>query len=143
MSTRHTLLTIESHFLLERSPSSYSVEDSIVEEQKGEDERRRKRDRLAKLHRFLGARIPAELLLAPHEIGVPLPPLASDQSDTSYDISDRDLSGPRNLWKRRNSLAGSLPSDWLPGSERMKKDLNDKEKAVVVKRALKMEKVGN
>ena len=40
-------------------------------------------------------------------------------------------------------MASSDPSERLTDAERLKMDLSDKEKAIVVKRALKMERVGN
>lgn len=127
-----------------QSPSSFSVADSFVDTQKAEDERRRKRERLAKLHRFLGSRIPPELILGPHEMGVPLPAVAPRK--VAYDDvhSDNDGSSPARIWarnKRRNSLASSDPTHWLPDAERMKEDLNGQQKAIIVKRAQKMEKV--
>lgn len=127
---------------LMRFPSLRSLADSITEEQKAEEERRRKRERLAKLHRFLGSRVPIELVLGPG-LDVPLPPVAST-SRPSETSSDGEASPATKLWlrgKRRNSLASSDPYERLADSERLKEELSDKEKAIVVKRAQKMERV--
>lgn len=129
---------------LARPPSAFSMTDSLTDSHKAEDERRRKRERLSKLHRFLGSRIPPELILGPHEMGVPLPPLAPKNAGYDDVHSDNDSSSPARLWarnKRRNSLASSDPTHWLADSERMKEDLNGQQKALIVKRAQKMEKV--
>ena len=112
----------------------------MTEEQKMEEDRRKKRERVAKVHRFLGSRVPTELVLGPG-LGAPLP-LPAPDSDI---LSDGETSAQARLWlrRRRNSLASSDPSERLTDAERLKMDLSDKEKAIVVKRALKMERVGN
>lgn len=130
---------------LMRFPSTYSLTISLSEDQKSEVERRRKRERLAKLHRFLGSRIPTELILGPSEIGAPLPPADPNARRVSYSQEEMEPTNSSKLWviaKRRNSLASSDPLERLGDSERMKEQLSDKEKAAAVKRALKMEKVG-
>lgn len=116
----------------------------MTEEQKAEEERRRKREKLAKLHRFLGSRVPMDLVLGP-VLEPPLPPLAQDfvQTDATA-VSDGEASSPARNWlrgRRRNSLASSDPLERMPDSERLKEELSEKEKAIAVKRALKMEKV--
>lgn len=118
----------------------YSLAESMTEEQKMEEDRRKKRERVAKVHRFLGSRVPTELVLGPG-LGAPLP-LPAPDSDI---LSDGETSAQARLWlrRRRNSLASSDPSERLTDAERLKMDLSDKEKAIVVKRALKMERVGN
>lgn len=127
-----------------RFSSTYSFAESVTDEQQAEEERRRKREKLAKLHRFLGSRVPTELVLGP-DIGAPLPPIAPEllQQDPAT-VSDGEATSATRLWmrgKRRNSLASSRPSERLPDSERVKEELSEKEKAIVVKRALKMEKL--
>ena len=125
-----------------RFPSLHSLADSLTEEQKAEEERRRKRERLAKLHRFLGSRVPMELVLGPG-FDAPLPPVATSFKPSGT-ASDGEASPATKLWsrnKRRNSLASSDPHERLPDSERLKEELTDKEKAIVVKRAQKMERV--
>ena len=127
-----------------RFPSTYSLAISLSEDQKIEAERRRKRERLAKLHRFLGSRVPTELVLGPHETGAPLPPTDLNAQKSADSLADSEPTSSTKLWvigKRRNSLASSDPLERLGDSERMKEQLTDKEKAVAVKRALKMEKV--
>lgn len=127
-----------------RFPSSYSFAESFSEEQQAEEERRRKRERLAKLHRFLGSRVPMDLVLGPG-VEVPLPPVAQEPVQTDpVTVSDGEASTPAKIWargRRRNSLASSDPSERMPESERLKEELSEREKAIVVKRALKMEKV--
>ena len=107
------------------------------------EERRRKRERLAKLHRFLGSRIPAELVLGPHEMGSPLPDVAPSSLTDNHALSDGEATPSLPSWiprRRRSSLSSSLPAHWLI-DERRKEHLSDKEKALRVKRANKMEKV--
>ncbi|KAK7063832.1 hypothetical protein R3P38DRAFT_2756667 [Favolaschia claudopus] len=125
------------------SPSTPSLFD-LSPEERAEEERRRKRDKLAKLHRFLGSRVPASLVLGPEHLdGAPLPPavvaLDGTLTPTAYD-SDSAASGrtPR-AWRRRSSSA--VISGWSEDWDRVKEDLNDKEKASLVRRAQKMEKV--
>ncbi|THH10151.1 hypothetical protein EW145_g1513 [Phellinidium pouzarii] len=125
-------------------PSTHSLINSMSDTQKTEEERRRKRERLAKLHRFLGSRVPAELILGPHEIGAPLPALDPNHVDSGYTLSDGETSSSARLWmrgKRRNSLASSDPLERLADTERVKEHMTEKEKAIVVKRALKMERM--
>ncbi|KAI9057049.1 hypothetical protein FKP32DRAFT_1598533 [Trametes sanguinea] len=55
---------------------------SLSSEQVAEEERRRKREKLAKLHRFLGSRVPQHLVLGPLDEGAPLPPPAPSPSPT-------------------------------------------------------------
>ncbi|KAF9556430.1 hypothetical protein CPC08DRAFT_95400 [Agrocybe pediades] len=105
-----------------------------------EEERKRKRERLAKLHRFLGSKVPAHLVLGIDDIeaSLPLPqltPPASSESESS--------SSPRRVWlrRRRSSSVVLTPTRWPDDLERVKEDLDDKEKALNVRRAQKMEKV--
>ncbi|KAL5534012.1 hypothetical protein ACEPAG_472 [Sanghuangporus baumii] len=125
-----------------RFPSICSFAESSTDEQRAEEERRRKREKLAKLHRFLGSRVPMELVLG-HDLDVPLPPLAPDSKSVDP-ASDGEVSPATKLWllaKRRNSLPISDPLERPADSDRLKEVLSDKEKAAAVKRALKMEKM--
>ncbi|KAI5124140.1 hypothetical protein M0805_000951 [Coniferiporia weirii] len=127
-----------------RFSSTYSLADSVSDTQKAEEERRRKRERLAKLHRFLGSRVPPELILGPHEVGAPLPAPGPGHQDQGYTLSDGETPSSAKLWirgKRRNSLASSDPLERLADTERIKERLSEREKAIVVKRALKMERM--
>lgn len=119
-----------------------SLMENMTPEQKAEEERRRKREKVAKLHRFLGSRVPTELVVSPVP-GAPLPPFIPTY-DRSLPVSDSEIPIHARLWarKRRNSIASSDPLDRLPEIDRRKEDLTDEEKAVAVKRALKMERVG-
>lgn len=113
----------------------------MTPEEAAEEERRRKREKVAKLHRYLGSRVPTELVVKPVPVA-PLPPLALDQDGASV-LSDGEGPFPPIRWvrRRRNSIATSDPLERLPDSERMKEDLSEREKALVVKRAYKMERV--
>ncbi|KAF9486370.1 hypothetical protein BDN70DRAFT_821991 [Pholiota conissans] len=111
--------------------------DTLASDDLAEEERRRKRERLAKLHRFLGSRVPAHLVLGtadPADLAsLPLPQASSEEDST----------GSRKTWlkRRRSSSAVILPSFRLDELERVKEELDDKEKAINVRRAHKMEKV--
>ncbi|KAF7347449.1 hypothetical protein MVEN_01500900 [Mycena venus] len=119
------------------SPSLLSFETMTPEEQ-AEEERRKKRDKLAKLHRFLGSRVPTSLVLGSDymEGAAPLPPPDVALDGTLLPDSD---SRPK-AWRRRSSSAAVM-SSWSDDLDRLKEDLNDKEKASLVRRAQKMEKV--
>ncbi|KAF8167456.1 hypothetical protein B0H34DRAFT_681916 [Crassisporium funariophilum] len=121
---------------LPSSPSQSLFENMSTEEQVDE-ERRRKRERLAKLHRFLGSRVPASLVLGIDDVEASLPPptLAKGASFESEDS--------RKAWlkRRRSSSAAISPTSWTYEHERVKEDLDDREKAINVRRAQKMEKV--
>jgi hypothetical protein len=107
------------------SPSAHSFFDSLSPE---EQERRRKRERIAKLHRFLGSRVPAGLVLGISESSPSLPP------------PDESMAGveDRKTWlkRRRSSSAAAFP---ITISDRLKEDLDEQEKAINVRRAVKME----
>ncbi|KDR85623.1 hypothetical protein GALMADRAFT_234605 [Galerina marginata CBS 339.88] len=109
-----------------------SIDDRV------EDERRRKRERLAKLHRFLGSRVPANLVLGFEDIEASLPP-PQQSPRTSSESEDTS----RKAWlRRRRSSSVVIPSSrWSDELERVKEELDDKEKAINVRRAQKMEKV--
>ena len=121
--------------------SALSLIENMTPEEKAEEERRKKREKVAKLHRFLGSRVPTELVVNTIP-GAPLPPLIPTY-DRSQAVSDSESPVQAKLWnrRRRNSIAGSDPLGRLPEIDRRKEDLTEKEKAIIVKRALKMERV--
>ena len=112
-----------------------------------EEERRRKREKLAKLHRFLGSRVPASLVLglndADPDASLPAPqsPLPAPAIPADGP-SDTDARAWRRL-RRRSSSAAEMKSVWLDPADRVKEDLDDREKAINVRSAIKMEKVRN
>ena len=101
---------------------------TMFEEQADED-RRRKRERLSKLHRFLGSRVPINLVLGTDD-DVEGPPSPLHKSESS----------PTTWLKRKSSLAILSSSHRSNDLERVKEDLNEKEKHINVRRAIKMEK---
>ncbi|KAL4070563.1 hypothetical protein J3A83DRAFT_4095012 [Scleroderma citrinum] len=108
------------------SSSTPSLVDSLDLDRKAEIERRRMRDKLAKLHRFLGSRVPPDLVLGP----TALPPSPLPSLPTMEDLRDN------RLWGRKGA---TLPSQEI--FDRGKEELDHREKAVNVRRAQKMEKV--
>ncbi|TFY68583.1 hypothetical protein EVJ58_g901, partial [Rhodofomes roseus] len=112
----------------------------LDDEQQAEEDRRRKRDKLAKLHRFLGSRVPAHLVLGPVEEGVPLPSPASPSLQDDMPNDDADARNFR-LRRRRSSSAAEFAGTWSDEIDRLKDDLNEREKAINVRRAVKMEKM--
>ncbi|KAG2076817.1 hypothetical protein BDR04DRAFT_1227574 [Suillus decipiens] len=114
--------TANGRRIFHHSSSTPSVVETFTPEEQAEAERRRKRDKLAKLHRFLGSRVPTDLVIG-HIAGPSLPP------------SPVPLDG-HDMWLYRRRSGSSAPS-----FERVKTELDDEEKALNVKRAQKMEKL--
>jgi hypothetical protein len=112
--------------------------ESMSLEESADNERRRKRERLAKLHRFLGSRVPANLVLGIDDVEASLPPPTPMGS-----LSESDDANIRKTWlkRRRSSSAVLATPAWDDGLERAKAELDDREKAINVRRAQKMEKV--
>ncbi|KAI9570209.1 hypothetical protein HD554DRAFT_2018992 [Boletus coccyginus] len=108
---------------LYQSSSTPSLVESLDSEAQAEVERRRKRETLARLHRFLGSRVPPEVVTG-SVCGPPLPPLAPLEKST------------REHRLRRNKCPPSPP-----GFDRGKEELDEREKALNVRRAQKMERV--
>lgn len=109
------------------SPSNRSLFENMTPAEQAEEERRRKREKLAKLHRFLGSRVPTELVF--------------DGLD-NLDMSAADETVNKAwLRRRRSSSAAAFPSHWSDDLDRLREELNDEEKALNVRRAVKMEKV--
>ena len=132
--------SIKSNF--PSSPSQSTFDTTSIDQQ--EEDRRRKRERLAKLHRFLGSRVPANLVLGFDDMEASLPPPQHSPTSppkASSSSSEGDES-PRKAWlKRRTASVAVPPSSWSDSLERVKEELDDREKAINVRRAQKMEKV--
>jgi hypothetical protein len=113
--------------------------ENLSPEEQAEEERRKKRDKLAKLHRFLGSRVPTSLVLGSDYLEAALPPPVVALDGT---LAMSDSESRRSTWvKRRRSSSAAVLSSWSDDLDRLKEDLNDKEKAIIVRRAQKMEKV--
>lgn len=119
------------------SPSNQSLFENMTPEEQAEDERRRKRERLAKLHRFLGSRVPTNLVLGFSDPDASLPPMQAAMGSAEVE----EVTRKAWLRRRRSSSAVALPSTWSDDLDRMKEELNNREKAINVRRAQKMEKV--
>ncbi|KAI0652341.1 hypothetical protein C8Q79DRAFT_896641 [Trametes meyenii] len=122
--------------------ASLSDSLSLDAEQLAEDERRRKREKLAKLHRFLGSRVPQHLVLGPLDEGTPLPPPAPSPFNRAGDNGDDGDDARRaKMRRRRSSSAAEFSRTWSDDIDRLKEELNEREKAINVRRAVKMEKM--
>ena len=101
-----------------------------------DEERKRKRDKLVKLHRFLGSRVPADLVLGMDlSQSPPLPPPASPE------LGFEDTRKKFRMRRRRSSSYSGYTRPLTTQEDRMKSDLDMQEKALNVRRAAKMEKV--
>ncbi|KAH9486358.1 hypothetical protein JR316_0000422 [Psilocybe cubensis] len=130
-----------SEKLLPESPPHSLLETMSLDDQP-DDERRRKRERLAKLHRFLGSRVPANLVLGIEDLEASLPAASMAPSAYRGSSSDNDENSRKAWLRRRRSNSSSTPQSTRPDElDRVKEDLDDKEKALNVRRAQKMEKV--
>ena len=96
-----------------------------------EEDRRRRREKIAKLHRFLGSRVPTSLVLGFS---------ASDDALPALDRTNDNVRASRHN-RRRSSSATETRSNWFGPDDRMKEELDEREKAINVRRAIKMEKV--
>jgi hypothetical protein len=121
-----------------RQYSPFPRTPTIAEQE--EADRKRKRDQLAKLHRFLGSRVPVGLVLGLDAGDAPLPPLALQAPDCPSK-SDK-FAEPRKAWltRRRSSSSAVYPMT-SHDLDRLNENLSDEEKAINVRRAQKMEKV--
>ncbi|RXW24582.1 hypothetical protein EST38_g1299 [Candolleomyces aberdarensis] len=131
-----------------RPPSpSHSLFENMTPEEQAEEEKRRKRDKLAKLHRFLGSTVPVNLIVGSDTetmLQETRPPTAASTSSGGGKAGSSDLDeASRKAWlrRRRSSSAAAIPSDWSNSLDRMKEELDTKEKLINVRRAQKMEKV--
>ncbi|KAI0308072.1 hypothetical protein B0F90DRAFT_1813405 [Multifurca ochricompacta] len=96
-----------------------------------DEDRRHRREKIAKLHRFLGSRVPTSLALGINDGDDALPAL------------DPAFGGARarHPGRRRSSSAAEFKSNWFDADDRVKEDLDEREKAINVRRAIKMEKM--
>jgi hypothetical protein len=96
-----------------------------------EENRRRRREKIAKLHRFLGSRVPTSLVLGLSDADDVLPVLDNTASNLRTSHPGR----------RRSSSAAEFKGNWFDPDDRVKEELDEREKAINVRRAVKMEKV--
>jgi len=103
------------------SGSQWSTDEAMTHGQRVEEERQCKS--------FPRSQIPTDF-----GVGSVLPPIQTA-------MLAKGMSPSRKEWlrRRRSSSAGDLPA-WSDDLDRMKEELNDKEKAINVRRAQKMEK---
>ncbi|KIK70493.1 hypothetical protein GYMLUDRAFT_275994 [Collybiopsis luxurians FD-317 M1] len=111
-------------------------------------ERRRKREKLAKLHRFLGSRVPQGLVLGEggdSEPGLPSLSISSMGEETDIDGSGEEKrswkKGMARVTRRRSGSDSGIGSDWSDVTDRRKEDLGADERLRLVKRAVRLEKV--
>lgn len=144
ISSSETSRRRRNHPAMNRLPSASSILESTTPEEREEAERKRKRDKLAKLHRFLGSRVPVELVLglAEGEASLPLPlPQTAELAGSKLGTVSEDEE-PRKAWlSRRRSSSATVFASHSDDLDRLKEDLNEEEKAINVRRAQKMEKV--
>lgn len=110
---------------------------TLTSTQVHEEDRRRKREKLVKLHRFLGSRVPTELVLGSDlTLSPPLP------SPAFPEIEPEDTRKKFRMRKRRSVSLTDYTKPLVTREDRMKSELDMEEKALNVRRAAKMEKVG-
>ncbi|KAI0257279.1 hypothetical protein BJV78DRAFT_1161416 [Lactifluus subvellereus] len=120
------------HPIPSRNPSRLSdPPEPILRSRSQDEDRRRRREKMAKLHRFLGSRVPTSLVLGASEENDALPAL-----DPSLGNIRARLPG-----RRRSSSAAEFKSNWFEEGDRVKEELDEREKAINVRRAVKMEKL--
>lgn len=112
--------------------SSLDSADSMLYPRTPEEDRRRRREKVAKLHRFLGSRVPTSLVLGYS---------ASDDTLPALEPTTVDNVRTSRHNRRRSSSAAEARTNWFGPDDRMKEELDEREKAINVRRALKMEKV--
>ena len=130
---------LEEDKIIKRLPviPAQSQSGPMFDEDEQADERRRKREKLAKLHRFLGSRVPINLVL-----GTDIQPSLPSPYFSPIGSLYRDEDGQTTWLKRRKSSSAILSSPhWSNDLERVKEELNEQEKFINVRRAVKMEKV--
>ncbi|KAI9462291.1 hypothetical protein BJY52DRAFT_1185048 [Lactarius psammicola] len=128
-----SLVHVQSpHFSPSPPPSRpFDSPDFMTPLHSPEDDRRRRREKIAKLHRYLGSRVPTSLVLGPNNTDDALPAL---------DPAIGDISS-RHPTRRRSSSAAEFKRNWFGGDDRVKEELDEREKAINVRRAVKMEKM--
>jgi hypothetical protein len=137
---RASLTTAETSGSPLSSSLSFST-PSLILEHPAERERRAKREKLAKLHRFLGSHVPTDLVLGCDSS-------TDDTLPAPLPLQERDTNpmdgggGDRKFLRRSRSKSIAAPGDfWSDDLERSRQELDGKEKAINVRRAQKMEKV--
>ena len=125
------------------SASTPSLAETLTLGEREEADRKRKRDKLAKLHRYLGSRVPVELVLGLNDGKSSIPTsLQVHEGRVSKLDTVSEHEDHRKAWlTRRRSSSAAVSSGLSHDLERLKEDLNDEEKAIHVRRAQKMEKV--
>lgn len=115
------------------------IAQTLTPGEQEEVDRKRKRDKLAKLHRYLGSRVPVGLVLGESLTQSNL----RDQDGRASKLDNLFEHGdyPKAWLTRRRSSSAAVYSDRSQGLERLKEDLNEVEKAIYVRRAQKMERV--
>ncbi|KAJ3762186.1 hypothetical protein EV360DRAFT_36197 [Lentinula raphanica] len=119
---------------------------SAYPEERAEAEKRRKREKLAKLHRFLGSRVPAGLVLgqSDEDSESGLPGLSMAEETDAEGSSEEKRSWKKGMTKvtrRRSGSESGVSSDWSDIRDRRKDDMGEGEKSRMVKRAIRLEKV--
>jgi len=116
-------------------PPAHSLGTRFVDQER---ERRQKRERLAKLHRFLGSQVPVDLVLGINNNNVSCLPPLQDRS-TRTRVSDKNAG---KTWMKHHSSRSVIlePTTWSGDFERSKVD---RERIAFVRRAQKMEKVSS
>ncbi|KZV67649.1 hypothetical protein PENSPDRAFT_653944 [Peniophora sp. CONT] len=127
---------LRSGFKRPTSPSALSLA-SLTTIETAQENRRKQRDRLAKLHRHLGSRVPAELVLGTIADDASLP---SPEPVFDPPTHETDPKAWKRL-RRRSSSAAEMKTRWFDDGERVKANLDEREKALNVRRAIKMEKL--
>jgi hypothetical protein len=123
------------------SPSAPSFFENKTPEELAEAEKRRRRDKLARIHRFLGLRVPTDLVLGQCAPLASLPSTPRERTPLNA-LAEHEIDNHQdNIRHRRISSAVLTPSLWPDDLERLKEDLDGREKAINVRRAQKMGKV--
>ena len=124
------------------SPGESMIDDgasllTLTSTEAHEEEQRRKREKLVKLHRFLGSRVPTDLVL-----GMDLSQSPPSLPPTSPDVEESETRKKFRMRRRRSSSYTEYTRPLTAQEDRMKSELDMQEKALNVRRAAKMEKVG-
>ncbi|KAJ4472480.1 hypothetical protein C8J55DRAFT_146189 [Lentinula edodes] len=142
---------IQQHLARQPSLISLITPSLMSPEERAEAEKRRKREKLAKLHRFLGSRVPAGLVLGlgqaeeDSENGLPGLSASSMGEETDAEGSSEEKrswkKGMVKVTRRRSGSESGVSSDWSDIRDRRKDDMGEDERLRMVKRAIRLEKV--
>lgn len=107
-------------------------------------ERQRKREKLARIHRYLGSRVPPELVLG---TGSVTPPPGPTSNDHQHNVGDGSVGSVTEWKRRRRSLSAATYRSWELKSQmelemRSKDTLSNTDRVLHVRRAQKIEQVG-